>query len=358
MMLASFAVPQTMFVPPHLASVDARSAVLLPGMSAAARLQLLVDPGLLPTTAPGQAVTALSFRRDFAFEKPAAGGAADLRVTLSISPGAAAAASEVFAANAAAQASGRTIVFQGTVTAPSSAAPDGRTPDWNDPQDVVSITFQTPFVYSGGTLCIDIWGTPAIAGGAPYWPVDAAVDSIAGQVTPVGHACGSFGGQWQNEAEFVSASVGAPSLVPGSSARFRAFGARNMPGAVLVGTVPVAFDLHALGVGEDGCFLYVGDPIVLPLLFTDRSIPAFTGGEALLPLHMPTVPAFAGSAFRIQFLELSTPLRTSNALDCVVASRPANLEMASVFAWSSAGSEPQTGRVDPAKAPVVRLTFQ
>jgi hypothetical protein len=64
-----------------------------------------------------------------------------------------------------------------------------------------------------------------------------------------------------------------------------------------------------------------------------------------------------GAAFRVQFVEIATPIYTSNALDCAFAGSMPSLGMSTVTANFHGGPIKTRGRVRTTSAPVIRFNF-
>ena len=219
---------------------------------------------------------------------------------------------------------------------------------------MIDIPLQRPFRYVGGTLCIEVSGTPTPGDEAGWWPIDGAVDAIEGSVDDVGESCANHGSNWNLRQAFVSASTHPGHLVPGSTAGFHAFGDPGSIGALLIGFRSADVDLGALGVGEPGCRLYVLDTLAIPTTYPAVPHPRIDHGAAIVRLAIPPRRNLFGATFRAQFVESGTRLRTSNALDCRLSTRFSSLGMCTVrgHVWQMPRDH---GIVDSRKAPVIRI---
>jgi hypothetical protein len=354
--LAASAIVAQSAVVPASPSGDANSAALVGGFDGDHRHQFLFDGSLL-VGLRNRALLGLAFRRDAGSERAYAGGEADLRITLSTVTHSALAANEVMDRNLDPLPANRVVVFDGRVVLPPSAATPGRIVSWSDPQDVVEITFTTPFPYAGGTLVVDVVGTQVPGRATPYWAVDAHADPVSGSAIEVGESCARFGGRADPSAPFTSAHVAPRDLVAGFTAVFHGLGDPGAMAAWLVGFSPTIVDLHALGIGAPGCRLYVADAFAVSGTFVDRSAYGLPGGEARLALQVPVAPSLLGGRFRAQLAQIGTPVRTSNAIDCKLAARLPALGMATVEGPVVGGVAPVRGRVMTSKGPVIRFRY-
>jgi hypothetical protein len=241
----------------------------------------------------------------------------------------------------------RTVVFQGTVAIPASAATVGRTVGWTDPQDVVEIVFTAPFTHTGGNVCVDITGSSVAGAEAGYWPVEGVADSSRGSKAEFGQPCGFIAGVHR----YVPASVDDDSLVPGCTAVFWSRGPAHAGGGFLIGVPSPSFDLGLLGIADRGCMLEVAPFAVLGASF-DKAVLANAAGTARIDLQIPSEPSSLALGFRAQFVAISgAQASTSNALDVSIASTMPALGVAVVRA-----SAPATvGDVRTNRAPVLRF---
>ncbi|MBL8753299.1 MAG: hypothetical protein JNK15_08370 [Planctomycetes bacterium] len=351
--LASFSAALTaqshVVAPAANTTTDALAYEWFAGAEAPLRQQILVGASHL-TAMVGRQITALELRRT-AVNETYSGGSADLAVDLSTSPSAASSASNTFATNIGPD---LTNVFAGTITLPPSpnTGSAGSQVAWSA-ANTIQIPLSTPFPYNGGTLCIDITGTP-ISGQQTWWMTDAAEEVVAGTaVLELGPGCGIYGGpqhQWS--------MVARRSLVPGGQAVFRAEGPANSLGIAFFGeALPTPFPLSMVGIPTAGCNCHI-DPmqpfVALPVLFEPEVHPllgAMATAEILVPL--PAVPPVLGFQMTTQWFEL-TQLALSNAIRWQVASAMPTLDMALV----EGNPTLSTGTVTNYLAPVVRFEYQ
>jgi hypothetical protein len=144
--------PQHAVVPAVYASNDAISYGWIAGASRDVRQQTLVGASHLQALL-GRELLALELRRTAA-DETYQGGTAHLTVVLSTSPNEPLRTSPTYYANVGPDA---VQVHSGPVTLPTSPPALGPTVPWSA-QNTVRIQFSTPFVYRGGTLCIDVVG--------------------------------------------------------------------------------------------------------------------------------------------------------------------------------------------------------
>lgn len=350
--LASAAGAQQSFhvVPSAQQTLDGGSRFWVAGTIEPRRQQTLIDASLL-TPLLGRRITGLQFRRNvepIAF----AGGTATLTVRLSHSPRTWLTASERYADN---QGQDLSTVFQGTVTLPNSPAPSGPAVPWA-PDQVLAITFQTPFDYQGGTLALDVGGSPTASNTATWWPADAVWQPASGTVQTAGAGCGPYGGP-QGEWSFLTAT----NLVPGGSASFQALGA---PGELAIWLLAGAVQLQAVDLtpyGGPGCFAHVAFPLgSVVTLFGAPLFPArpAVGGMAAVELQLPASAAFLGAGFASQWFAFgSAGLTSSNAHQWALSGQYSSLPITLVTA-PALGGEPMTGKVLPACGHVLRFEYQ
>jgi hypothetical protein len=338
-------------VPANYAADDALSYEWIAGATNEQRQQTLIGSSHLPPqTMLNRPITALELRRS-AIAEAFLGGSMDLTVTLSTSPSSTLAPSNLFAANVGGNA---VVVFQGTVTIPASPAtgPAQTQVPWT-PNNTVRIAFTTPFVYPGGTLCIDITGTP-IAGQETWWMADAAEEVISGTLaveTAISAGCGIYGGPLKQWSE-----VHARSLVPGGQGVFRAQGTPFGVGLAMFGfpgTTP--FSLGTLA--QSGCTLGldVGSPIViLPAMFEPETDPLLVGvATAEVLIGIPASISMFGAGMATQWFDWPQ-LVTSNTIRWMIGGALPTLDMALIEGHPQGA----TGTITNYLAHVVRLEVQ
>jgi hypothetical protein len=347
LILASAAAAQTtqhLVVPAAYTTNEAISYEWIAGASDPQRQQTLVGASHLQAMV-GRAIWGISLRRT-AKDEIYQGGTADLTVTLSTGARAPLEISTAYADNAGANA---TLVFQGPVTLPTSPAITSATVPWT-PDNVVEIPFQTPFLYTGGTLCIDVLGQPIQGQQANWWMADAEFEDIYGEITDLGGGCGAFGGPSR-----AWSSTAVRTLVPGAYAQFWAEGpANSFAFAIFGATSPAAIPLQSFGVGGPGCDLWIDPGLVLAANvapFVPETHPLLIGrGTAFVELKLPGAPWVFGLTLTTQWLELSQ-MATSNAIEWEVASQIPTLDMALVEGHPSQ----TTGNVSVHLAHVLRF---
>src|SRR5262249_22240631 len=181
-LLSALASAQTVTVPAGYDQVDAPSAGFVAGIHIRMREQYLFADALLRPLA-GKTIAGITFRRDAGQASPLTGGLAQLEVSVSTAAARVEAPAPTFAANHGLD---RTVVFTGPVTVPSSPAVPAN--PW-DANATVSIQFQTAFPYAGGSLCVEVTGSPDPTRPAGYWPFDHVRQDPGGAVTSLGQAC-------------------------------------------------------------------------------------------------------------------------------------------------------------------------
>lgn len=337
---------QSTVIPATAANTAGGGALWAPGFAVPLRMQILVDEVHL-ASACGGTLRGLRLRR-VAHDRAFDAGLAHWNVALSIAPHAAMAARTTFAAN---MGPAPVAVLQQTIAAPASPAPTLHGATWS-PDDTVEVLFTQPFSYPGGTLCIDITGTPDPLQPSPSWPIDAVQAPLFGTVHDVGTGCGNHGaGTW--------AFTDASSMVAGATARFSAFGTPSALAffVIATGTQQNALPLEILG-GRPGCFGHlVGVIDHVPTAFSAPVFPADPsfGGMAAVQLQLPRLPWILGASFGDQWLDFGQPpFVSSNAHHWTVAASPPDLGMATVMARADHGT-PANGEVLHTLAPVLHL---
>ncbi len=311
--------PQLTVVPSAYDQLDAVSHLWIAGACCDVRQQTLVGASHL-TAMVGRQLTAIELRRTAANETYF-GGVAQLVVTLSANAAQPLRCSKTFAANVGAS---PLQVFAGQVVLPSSPAEPGPRVGWT-PSNTVRIAFQTPFVYTGGTLCIDVVGLAIPGQTANWWMADAMFEDLSGAATPRGNGCGPYGGP---TGHWAHTSTG--DLVPGAHANFFAYGPPNSLGVAAFGPASAApIPLTLFGFPSPGCDLHLGAvDAMLPALFVPESDPGmYPSGRADVHLWIPDSAAVFGMTMTTQWFEWSH-LVTSNAIEWTVAAALPTLDMA------------------------------
>lgn len=343
--LASATLAQTDVFVPSAASTEQPAVATLPGLVSGGRQQILIDASHLNPALLGRTISALSVRRDESHARELRGGTATLTITIGPAASSAADASREFADNHAPSPSTAQVVFSGLVTIPTSSALQGRASGWGQAEDVVTISFSTGYVYSGGGLCIEIEGQQTV-GNEPKWFVDAAYESLAGTATQFGQGCGST-----NDLQ-----VGLSTLTPGSTAAFTAFAPHPAIGVLMIGTAIPDVPLDLLGVAPPGCALRVNP--VAQVAGVSQALPPqhVLEGIGVFKLSIPNGSYALGANLAAQVATLTSHVEVSEGLDFTIASAVPSLGMSTVWApWDSAVI-PTTGTVMPTIAPALRLS--
>jgi hypothetical protein len=337
--------PQSLVVPAAHASSDAVSFEWVPGASQDVHQQTLVGPSHLGSIV-GHQITGLSFRRTAANETYL-GGTANMTVWLSTSPLPPLECSAVYAANVGQDV---TQVYQGMVSIPTSPAVVGVAVPWT-PSNVIQIVFAQPFVYLGGTLCIDIVGLTVSGQTTDWWMADAAYDYAIGTAVDIGPGCGSHAnalGQWS--------WVSPHTLLPGSTAGMSANGPEGNWAVAVVGPAGPAFPLPLLNLGQPGCNAYLSDILFLNVTAfwpTGEPLIQARGGVATYGLQIPNANWVLGAQMTTQWLDLVAQ-NSSNAVTWTVATAAPTLDMA---LFDGVASD-TTGNVSVYLAHVLRLEYQ
>lgn len=120
---------------------------------------------------------------------------------------------------------------------------------------------------------------------------------------------------------------------------------------MLIGVRPIDPPLDLAAIGAPGCFLHVDALAALSSSFQPHPATAQLGGLANVLIDIPPSTALAGARFYSQWVEVATPLRTSNATEATIAIGHPRLGMAIATARpGGVGVE-----VDVALAPVLRF---
>jgi hypothetical protein len=349
---AQSAPPQHLVAPAAYTTTDALAYEWIAGASQPLRQQTLVGQSHLGPLI-GQTITAIELRRTAVLEtyQP---GSMHLAVALSTSPNTPIRCSNVWASNVGPDV---TTVFTGTVSLPASPPATGYglgTPVTWTPDNTLRIAFAQPFPYQGGTLCVDVTGTPIAGLEANWWMADAAEEVILGSATvEIGAGCGSYGGpnhDWSAVAERT--------LVPGMRAQFWAHGTPNGLGLAVFGAAAGApIPLAALGLPRPGCTCYIDLGLVLaviPAVFEPEVHPsAAVDAIAEVLVAIPPSPTCFGMQLTTQWLDLAQ-LATSNAITWTVAPAIPSLDMA----LNEGPSAAPNGLVTPYLAHVLRFEYQ
>ncbi|MFM1871216.1 MAG: hypothetical protein RL398_638 [Planctomycetota bacterium] len=313
---------QHLTVPAAYATAEANSLEWVAGTSASVRQQTLIGASHL-TSMVGRDLTAIEIRRA-SFDQDFQAASMHWTVTLSISSRTPLTCDDAFAANVG---PAPVVVFDGTVQAPFSPADATNAVPWS-PQNVIRAQFQQPYRYDGGTLCLDIVGTPIAGQTSDWWVGDAVWEDIPGTVTEIGAGCGAYGG-----AAHRWAYADPYSLMPGARARFSAYGTPNSFAIAAFGAAAAnPMPLSAFGLNAPGCNVYINPALVLGTtlaFFEPITSPMFTEGLADTFVQLPADPWTFGLTLTTQWFDLLQPA-TSNAIRWTVGSQVPTLDMAHV----------------------------
>ncbi|MCB9868195.1 MAG: hypothetical protein H6816_16355 [Phycisphaerales bacterium] len=314
--------PQFQTIPAAYEAAEANSLEWVAGTGAHLRQQTLIGASHL-TNLVGHQLLALELRRA-AFADAFQGATADWVVTLSHSPNTPLTASEVFQNNVGPS---PVTVFSGQVFAPTSPPNTSLPIPWTN-SNKIRVVFQTPFTYTGGTLCLDIVGSPILGQTSDWWVSDAVWEDIPGAVTEIGAGCGLYGGasrRWSGADKHT--------LIPGANGKFWAYGAPNGFGICAFGAANAApIPLSAFGIPAPGCNVYLDPTMVLATnigFFTPVNSPLYVEGKAVTYVRLPADPWIFGLTLTTQWFDLMQPA-TSNALQWTVSSNIPTLDMAHI----------------------------
>jgi hypothetical protein len=339
---------QQQVIPSAYAQVDANSYEWIGGASQDRRQQTLIGASHL-LGLRGRPIIGFSLRRT-ADNEAFIGGTANMTVKLSTSPRAPLTCSDAYAGNIGLD---EVTVFQGPVTLPTSPADAGPNITW-DSNNIVQVTFTTPFVYQGGTLCIDVLGSAVSGQNADWWMADAVFEDLQGTQTQIGNGCGAYGGI-QGEWSFAATRT----LLPGAYAKFWAHGTPNSLGIAVFGAPSaMPIPLTALGLPLINCFCHLNPGTILGTvtkMFVPQPQPqlAAQGGIATCRLHIPSQPWTLGMQLATQWLDLAQPA-SSNAIRWTIANNIPTLDMALIEGHPLE----TTGEVSVHLAHVIRLDYQ
>lgn len=319
--VATLSAQQNLVVPAEYTTDDSISYEWVAGASRQLRQQTLIGPSHLAGMY-GHVLTAIELRRTAANETYV-GGSTQWTVHLSHAPHEPIEASNVYAANVGVDA---VQVFQGEVTLPTSPPALGPSVAWTT-ENTIRIQFDTPFLYLGGTLCVDVVGEPVSGQNANWWMADAAFEQVAGTTLDLGGGCGSYGGpqhQWSN--------IASRSLVLGGYARFFAFGNPSATAVIVFGErSPVPVPLWWLGFpSAPECMVHLATfDLYAYLSFVPENHAGLLsrGGLAEARVKLPNNPLLLGAGMTTQWLEYPTNV-VSNAIEWRISTAGSTLDMA------------------------------
>lgn len=334
---------QHLVVPAVAATQDGDSRASVAGIMESGREQILIGSSHLQSLV-GKSINALEFRRTKGAEA-FSGGVSNLVVSMSIAPHLPLQAAATFADNCGPS---PLVVFSGPVTAPNSPANPASTVLWNV-DNVVRVPFQVPYLYQGGTLCIDIVGSAQAGASSPWWVADAALQSRDSLVIDLGPGTGPHCdgiGRWS--------SVDASELSAGGEARLTAIGANPAVVLGMIGRPSLApIPLNPIGLGAPGAMAYLEEVYLSRLFFmTAPPIPLLNVGVANWGIPLPNESWMLGLEFASQWLDLVT-WDVSNGVLIRISSVPPSFDMAHV---EGLANDP-VGDRSVNSAPVLRFEY-
>jgi hypothetical protein len=334
----------SVFLPSTCDQLDGRAGGAWPGFTQRFRMQVLLDGGRL-TRVANRSLVGIAVRRDGQFLQAHAGGRAAISIAASHAALNPERASAVFAAN---RGSDAREVFRGEVALPNAPALSHRDEVTWQPPHAVEFPFNTPFPYTGGTLCLDIDGTPVSGATSPWWRIDYDLFTHDAQSNPLGTNCDPQ----------TRATASTSSLMPGASLRLISVGPLQAVGIAMV-------DVTALNPGIDlgflrapGCVVHVLPTLMFGASYTPPAVDGYAW--ASVRLDLPSVSHLMGATLHAQWLAFPNPvnpgmLTATNALTLRVATRPPNL--AGVIVRTPLVAEPTplpaSGGVMPHLMPVI-----
>ncbi len=302
----------------------------------------------------GSTVDALWFRRDPMFDRQLDAWSAQLTVQFSTAARSPFAAAEQFALNRGAS---PTTVFQGSLSAATSPASPPSPAPWSAAY-AVRVPLSTPYVYSGGDLCIEISGTPVSAGAQRWWFDYYQADTTA-IVQPVGTPCGEPAVHYQR-----TAMAWHRNLAPGGTISITTVGRARSIGGLAFGP-PLASPISLESIGATGCTLHIQPAVIVPTIYPQLASRVATPDSTAL--QIPAQTNLLGSPFWSQGVNLesgpqSNPagVTTTNALKFTIASALPAVALTTVRsdAVVIGAPLPDAGRVDLGRGPVMRFDLR
>jgi hypothetical protein len=315
-----------------------------------ARRQLLIDERHL-LGVKGKRIRSIWMRRNAGDRSNFGVGSVILEVSLSHARTVASRADSRFARN---RGTNVALSFSGKVILPASAPPKKAPSPWT-----VEIRLTKPFLYGGGTLCVETVTTPVVSRTTKepaWWPIDAVTRSAGGTVTNLGVSCITGMGR-------QPAGADASGFVPGSTATMFLRGRTNATGALCFlglnssywGAAKLPMNLSRFG--APGCHVYVDlrIPILLPLTKLSTQGISYASWSVLLP-NSPTIVGLSlYSQWVVGTRSNNFGLATSNGVRAVIgttASIPG-------ISWIESSDPKQlSGSVLKGRVPVLRFTAQ
>ncbi|MCA8975976.1 MAG: hypothetical protein KDC98_14735 [Planctomycetes bacterium] len=311
------------------------------------RMQTLIGPSHLQSLL-GMELLAVQLRRAAA-DETFQGGTVAMQVSLAHSPLTPLTVSRTAADNLGPN---PMLAFDGTVTLPQSPPVTGQTVPWTAANVVhvpLTTATPTPFVYTGGTLCVEFLSQDVPGQGSPWWVADAMVEDLRGSAISIGDGCSAYGPQ--------SSHCAIRTLIPGAFARFEASGTPDGLGLLAFGLPGAPSPLVQFGLPAN-CYLHLGASTAF-LAAIDTFVPFATpqlnvgGGTAEACVRIPAVNQVLGATITAQWLDLDQ-LTLSNGITATIGGAVPTLDMACVQTW--AGESIGSVRVDMAY--VLRFEFQ
>ena len=278
-----------------------------------ARRQLLIDERHLPGLR-GKFIRSLWLRRNAGSPEVVAAGSVHLQVSLSHARAKADLPTEKFAAN---RGPSPVLAFSGALTLPATPPPKQSPAPWR-----VEIRLRPPFLYGGGTLCVETVTKPIVSGKnreAPWWPIDAITNAGGGAVSSIGSSCIPKMGP-------EPAGADAAGFSPGATATVFLRGRTDLNHAVCWfgtssrrwGSNPLPLDLRLFG--APGCHVYINLLGAIPV--TIARLPNSSVSYGSWSVQMPSTPAVVGLSLYSQWVATNKTNRlglvTSNAVRATV----------------------------------------
>lgn len=345
-LLATAVIAQDIVVPASCSTADGRSNGALAGFTQRFRMQVLLRASRL-TALQNRELTGFVVRRDGQNPEALQGGRTYLVVRLSTLGVGQAAPSPVFAHN-----EGNDVreVFRGMITipdAPALAHRDAAT--WQSPH-AVAVDFTAPFPYLGGTLCLDIEGSPDAMQPARWWPIDFDLATHDAQVAQLGSSCNPR----------AQALCSPSDLLPGGSVRLIGIGRERTLAGLMLGARQATPPLSLDGIGATGCVAHLLPDVTLGNTYSGA--PSAGMAAACAHLHLPNLPSLANATLYAQWLAYPDPinpaqLSTTAGLALQMASATTQLSGVVVRTGPLSGTAPTPGdgRVLPQIVPVLCL---
>ena len=345
---AAAAAQSQLTVPATAVGRDGLGLSHLAGVAGGRRQQFIVGASFL-SALQGHGIHSISFRRDGQLATLGS-GQANMRVL--ISQGVlddAKKATMFFAENLG---NSSTIVFQGQVNAPSSPRPATRDSVGFGVNEVITIILPQPYSYAGGTLCVDVAGTP-VGNSLRAWPIDVDRENVRGQVTMLGQSCVQLAQTFNRHLSADPASLRA-----GSTMRVRGFAQLGDTAILMLAAQRLGSGMNLGFLGSPNCELWLLPEVTL-WTAVQSTTPGFPAAANAL-LHIPHDAAFLAAAIHAQWLVAQgASLRTSEGASLQLAPLPANIDASIVLSTPSQGNPwPVAGEVEVGAIPVMQIQYQ